>query len=151
MARLPDLKLFAREHGIKIGTIADLIQYRSEHESMVERVAARPLCTPWGEFQAVAYRDLASGAPHLALARGIIDPDQETLVRVHEPTTILDVLSSDATGHSWTISSAMQALAGARAGVMVLLNCHGSAEHLFDQLHAWGGSERSEERRVGEG
>src|SRR3546814_7300833 len=60
MARLPDLKVFAREHGLKIGTIADLIQYRSEHESMIERVVERPVTTPWGEFQAVIYRDKVS-------------------------------------------------------------------------------------------
>jgi len=138
MARLPDLKLFAREHGLKIGTIADLIQYRSEHESMVERIGSRAMHTPWGEFLAVAYRDLASGAPHLALAHGDIKPDAETLVRVHEPTTMLDVLSADATGHSWTVASAMQAIAAAPSGVMVLLNCQGSADLLFDQFANWG-------------
>jgi len=138
MARLPDLKLFAREHGLKIGTIADLIQYRSEHESMVERIGSRAMHTPWGEFLAVAYRDLASGAPHLALAHGNITPDAETLVRVHEPTTMLDVLSADATGHSWTVASAMQAIAAAPSGVMVLLNCQGSADLLFDQFANWG-------------
>ncbi|TFL15215.1 3,4-dihydroxy-2-butanone-4-phosphate synthase [Pusillimonas caeni] len=137
MARLPDLMVFAREHGLKIGTIADLIQYRSEHESMVERVGQRSLQTPWGEFQAVAYRDLASGAPHLALARGDITPEAETLVRVHEPTTMLDILSADATAHSWTVPSAMKAIAEAPSGVMVLLNCQGSAELLFDQFGAW--------------
>ena len=140
MARLPDLMLFAREHGLKIGTIADLIQYRSEHESMVERVGQRSLQTPWGEFQAVAYRDLASGAPHLALARGNISSDSETLVRVHEPTTMLDILSADATSHSWTVPSAMKAIAEAPSGVMVLLNCQGSAELLFEQFGAWGGA-----------
>jgi len=140
MARLPDLMVFAREHGLKIGTIADLIQYRSEHESMVERVGQRSLQTPWGEFQAVAYRDLASGAPHLALARGNISPDSETLVRVHEPTTMLDILSADATSHSWTVPSAMKAIAEAPSGVMVLLNCQGSAELLFEQFAAWGGA-----------
>lgn len=137
MARLPDLMVFAREHGLKIGTIADLIQYRSEHESMVERVGQRSLHTPWGEFQAVAYRDLASGAPHLALAHGAITPDTETLVRVHEPTTMLDILSADTTSHSWTVSSAMKAIAAAPSGVMVLLNCHGSADLLFEQFQAW--------------
>ncbi|HUG58884.1 MAG TPA: 3,4-dihydroxy-2-butanone-4-phosphate synthase, partial [Candidimonas sp.] len=83
MARLPDLKVFAREHGLKIGTISDLIQYRSEHESMIERLASRKMQTSWGEFTAVAYRDLSSGAPHMALVHGNITPDTETLVRVH--------------------------------------------------------------------
>src|SRR5690606_32312986 len=77
MARLPDLVVFAREHGLKIGTIADLIQYRSEHESMIERLVERPVVTPWGSFRAVAYRDRAANAPHLALVHGDIRPDHE--------------------------------------------------------------------------
>lgn len=137
MARLPDLKKFARQHGIKIGTIADLIQYRSEHESMVERVGQRMLNTPWGEFQAVAYRDLAAGAPHLALIHGQIQPEVETLVRVHEPTTVLDVLSNDGTGHSWTLASAMRTISAASSGIVVLLNCGHGADVLFEQFATW--------------
>src|SRR5690606_28772593 len=95
------------------------------------------LQTPWGEFQAVAYRDQASGAPHLALARGEITPDTETLVRVHEPTTMLDILSADPTAHSWTVPSAMKAISQAPSGVLVLLNCQGSADLLFEQFAAW--------------
>ena len=137
MARLPDLKLFAQQHGLKIGTIADLIQYRSEHESMVERVSSRMVRTPWGEFQAVAYRDLASGAPHLALVHGTITPDAETLVRVHEPTSMLDVLCEDQAGHSWSVSSALKTIAAAPSGAVVLMNCQGSAELVFDQFTSW--------------
>ncbi|MCJ9714483.1 3,4-dihydroxy-2-butanone-4-phosphate synthase, partial [Bordetella hinzii] len=94
MARLPDLVQFAREHGLKIGTIADLIQYRSEHESIIQRVGERQMQTPWGEFRAIAYRDDATGAPHLALVHGKIDPTRETLVRVHEPASLLDALDT---------------------------------------------------------
>ncbi|MDS1140516.1 bifunctional 3,4-dihydroxy-2-butanone-4-phosphate synthase/GTP cyclohydrolase II [Pusillimonas sp. SM2304] len=137
MARLPDLKLFAREHGLKIGTIADLIQYRSEHESMVERLASRDVQTPWGEFQAVAYRDLASGALHLALAHGAITPETETLVRVHEPTSMLDILFQGATTHSWSVSDALKTIVAAPAGLLILLNCQGSTELLFSQFEAW--------------
>ena len=138
MARLPDLIEFAEEHGLKIGTIADLIQYRSEHESMVERLASRAMQTPWGMFQAVAYRDLAGGAPHLALVHGDIHPDREALVRVHEPTTLLDVLSTDGTTHTWTVASALEAIAVAPAGVLVLLNCDASSELLFSSFASWG-------------
>lgn len=143
MARLPDLKLFAQRHGLKIGTIADLIQYRSEHESMVERVSSRMVRTPWGEFQGVAYRDLASGAPHLALVHGDISPDVEALVRVHEPTSMLDVLCEDPSGHSWGVSSALKAIAAAPSGVVVLMNCQGSADLVFGQFESWAASERS--------
>ncbi|MGB6103756.1 MAG: bifunctional 3,4-dihydroxy-2-butanone-4-phosphate synthase/GTP cyclohydrolase II [Pusillimonas sp.] len=137
MARLPDLKVFAREHGLKIGTIADLIQYRSEHESMVERIASRAVQTPWGGFQAVAYRDLASGALHLALAHGSITPDTETLVRVHEPTSMLDVLCQSPTTHSWSVSDALKAIVASPAGLLIMLNCQGSTELLFGQFEAW--------------
>lgn len=144
MARLPDLKVFAREHGLKIGTIADLIQYRSEHESMVERLASRDVQTPWGGFHAVAYRDLASGALHLALTHGQITPEAETLVRVHEPTSMLDVLCEGATAHSWSVSNALKAIAAAPSGLMILLNCQGSTELLSGQFEAWSGDAPAE-------
>ncbi len=138
MARLPDLVQFAREHGLKIGTIADLIQYRSEHESIIQRVGERPMQTPWGEFRAIAYRDDASGAPHLALVRGKIDPARETLVRVHEPASLLDALDTGASPHSWSLGQALTAIAAAPAGVVVLMNCQSSIEHLFGQIAHWG-------------
>ena len=137
MARLPDLIEFAQEHGLKIGTIADLIQYRSEHESMIERLGTRMTHTPWGEFKCVAYRDLASDALHVALVHGTIEPDVETLVRVHEPTTMLDVLFCKDTAHSWSIGDALEAIVAAPSGMLVMLNCQGSAELLFDKVTAW--------------
>ncbi|MFA7437288.1 bifunctional 3,4-dihydroxy-2-butanone-4-phosphate synthase/GTP cyclohydrolase II [Castellaniella sp.] len=137
MARLPDLMVFAREHGLKIGTIADLIQYRSEHESMIERLVARPVNTPWGAFTAVAYRDRASHAPHLALVHGKIQPDHETLVRVHEPTSVIDLLCDCDTQHSWSIPEALRAISAAASGVLVLLNCQGSADQIFAQFALW--------------
>ncbi|HEY9461404.1 MAG TPA: bifunctional 3,4-dihydroxy-2-butanone-4-phosphate synthase/GTP cyclohydrolase II, partial [Paralcaligenes sp.] len=105
---------------------------------------SRPMQTPWGEFQAVAYRDLASGAPHLALVHGSISPDVEALVRVHEPTSLLDVLSSGETRHSWSISQALKAISAAQSGVLVLLNCQGSAELLFEQFADWNRSGEKE-------
>lgn len=137
MARLPDLKAFAVEHDLRIGTIADLIQYRSEHESMIERLAERTVTTPWGTFRAVAYRDQAWNAPHIALVHGTISPDIETLVRVHEPTSLLDVLCEDATRHSWTVASALRTIAAAPSGVLVLMNCQDTDDLLFSQFEAW--------------
>jgi len=139
MARLPDLQQFAAQHGLKIGTIADLIQYRSEHESMIERLARKRIRTAWGEFQAVAYRDLACGAAHLALVHGEIEAERETLVRVHEPTSVLDVLltGADDTCHSWSVENALQAITAAPSGVLVLMNCQGSAQHLFETFAQW--------------
>lgn len=146
MARLPDLVTFAREHGLKIGTIADLIQYRSEHESMIERIGTRMTPTPWGEFQCVAYRDLASDALHIALVHGAIEPDVETLVRVHEPTTMLDVLFCKDTEHSWSIGSALEAIMAAPSGVLIMLNCQGSADLLFAKVASWNQSENGQSR-----
>ena len=138
MARLPDLLLFAKEHKLKIGTIADLIHYRSQNENLVERIAERQLTTMFGEFRLVAFRDKPSGSAHLALVHGDLAPNLESLVRVHEPVSILDLLLSDATTHSWTVASALQAIQQSERGVMVLLNCGESAEQLFAQFAALG-------------
>ncbi|HLV28238.1 MAG TPA: bifunctional 3,4-dihydroxy-2-butanone-4-phosphate synthase/GTP cyclohydrolase II [Burkholderiaceae bacterium] len=137
MARLPDLIEFAQQHNLKIGTIADLIQYRSEHESMVERLAARQVKTPWGNFQAVAYRDLSSGAAHLALVHGTVDPESETLVRVHEPTHVLDVLFEGEGTHSWDVAAALRTISASPSGVLILLNCQGSSESVFAHFESW--------------
>jgi len=136
MARLPDLLEFAEEHQLKIGTIADLIHYRSQTESIVERVAERRMETVHGDFQAVVYRDKPSGSAHLALIHGEINGAKEALVRVHQPVSILDLLESKATTHSWNVASAMQAIQSADSGVIVLLNCEETADQMFDQFKA---------------
>ena len=130
MARLPDLEIFAREHGLKIGAIADLIHHRSRTERLVERVAERPLTTPVGTFRLVVYRDKLSDATHLALVRGPISPEVETLVRVHEPVTIMDVLEAESESHAWSILDAQKAIVGAGRGVIVLLHRPESAQEL---------------------
>jgi len=124
MARLPDLLEFAAEHKLKIGTIADLIEYRSRNESLVKRVAEREIETPWGHFRLVSYRDLSVGALHLALVLGRPEAKQEILVRVHEPLSIFDLLDAGQRTHSWGVGEALQAIREAGAGVMVLMNCN---------------------------
>jgi len=136
MARLPDLELFAREHGLKIGAISDLIHYRSRTERIVERIAERPLNTPHGAFRLVVYRDKISDATHLALVRGPVAPDVETLVRVHEPLSVMDLLDADSAAHSWTIPGALAAVAAAGRGVVVLLHRPESAGELRDRALA---------------
>ena len=130
MARLPDLVEFARLHGLKIGAIADLIHYRSQTERLIERVGERPIRTIEGDFRLVTYRDKLSDATHLALARGDIVPERETLVRVHEPLSVVDLLDCGSRMHSWTISAALAAIARAGRGVIVLLHRPESAEEL---------------------
>ena len=131
MARLPDLIPFAHQHGLKVGTIADLIHYRAANESIIERVGSRRVRLPAGEFELVIYRDKPSASPHLALIKGDISPDRETLVRVHEPVSVLDFLDVGTTVHSWPILRALAAIAAAPAGVLVLLNCAEPADRLF--------------------
>jgi 3,4-dihydroxy 2-butanone 4-phosphate synthase/GTP cyclohydrolase II len=130
MARLPDLVEFARRHGLKIGAIADLIQYRSRTERLVERLGERPIHTARGEFRLVTYRDKLSDATHLALTLGDISPEHETLVRVHEPLSVIDLLDYGSRTHSWTIPAALGAIARAGRGVLVLLHRPESAEEL---------------------
>lgn len=136
MARLPDLIPFAQQHGLKIGTIADLIHYRAATESLIERVGARRVRTFAGEFELVAYRDTPSGAPHLALVKGPIDPQREVLVRVHEPTSVLDLIDTEVSMHSWPFGRALARIARAEAGVLILLNCAEPVERLFDKFGA---------------
>jgi len=136
MARLPDLMEFAAEHKLKIGTIADLIEYRGRNESLVQRGQEREIETPWGRFRMVAFRDLPSGATHLALTLGEISIQEETLVRVHEPLSVLDLLDSGRGGHSWGVGEALTQIRGAGCGVLVLLNCSQGEEALRAQLDA---------------
>jgi len=127
MARLPDLLEFAKEHQLKIGSIADLIQYRSQHESIVVREGQREFITPWGKFKGIIYRDTPSSGVHIALVHGNPSETQETLVRVHEPVTVLDFLESQISNHSWPLAQALHQIAAAPAGVAVLLNAAGIA------------------------
>ena len=127
MARLPDLLEFSKEHQLKIGSIADLIKYRSQHESIVVREGVREFVTPWGKFEGIVYRDTPSSCIHIALVHGKPSEAQETLVRVHEPVTVLDFLDSNVSTHSWPLAQALQQIATAPAGVAVLLNASGIA------------------------
>ena len=134
MARLPELKEFAAQHGLKIGTIADLIHYRSQHETLVGRSGSRSLNTPHGNFTLHTYTDKASDDVHLALVKGRLDPAQETLVRVHVPLSVLDFLAPENTGHSIMLDQAMAAIAAADQGVLVMLHKPLSGHELLNGL-----------------
>ncbi len=146
MARLPDLQLFAAEHGLKIGTIADLIQYRSANESLVQKVSSRPLNTAFGEFMAHAFRDGPSGSLHLALTRGSWSADDSVHVRVHEPLSVLDALEVGRSMHSWTLETSLRHIAGQGRGVAVLLNCGETADQLLAQFEGTARSAQAPER-----
>jgi len=133
MARLPDLQIFAREHGLKIGAITDLIQYRAAQENLVECVGERPLSTAQGPFTLKVFREKLTDATHLAIVKGAPSPDAETLVRVHEPLSVIDALDADSGVHSWSIAKALTRLQQADAGVLVLLHQSESSAELRER------------------
>ncbi|PID43212.1 MAG: 3,4-dihydroxy-2-butanone-4-phosphate synthase [Proteobacteria bacterium] len=123
MARRPDLEVFAQEHGLKIGTIADLIHYRVMNEKTVERDEEREIETEYGTFQLVSFNDTLRGNTHLALVKGDISGDQPVMVRVHVADTLRDLLGAKKQGStSWPVSRALEKIAGQDAGVLVLLD-----------------------------
>ena len=146
MARLPDLQLFAAEHGLKIGTIADLIEYRSRNESLVEKVGTRTLQTAYGEFTAHAFRDKPSQAVHLALVKGQWGTDDVVPVRVHEPLSVFDALEINRSMHSWGLDTSLQYLAKQGKGVAVLLNCGETADQLLAQFEGTARAAQAPER-----
>jgi 3,4-dihydroxy 2-butanone 4-phosphate synthase/GTP cyclohydrolase II len=146
MARLPDLQIFAAEHGLKIGTIADLIAYRSRTESLVHKVSSRPMHTAHGEFTANAYKDMTSGAVHMALVKGTWGADAEVLARVHEPLSVLDALEPNRVMHSWGLDAALARISVEGTGVVVLLNCGESGEQLLNQFDGTARSAHGPER-----
>lgn len=145
MARLPELIEFAKEHGLKVGTIADLINYRSRTESLVEKVGQRPVETPFGAFDLHVFRDVTAGTTHLALVKGRIQASDNTLVRVHEPLSVMDILDPLSGNHSWTVPGALEAIQEAGSGVVVLLHRNESCDDLLEralvggvrQQHKW--------------
>jgi 3,4-dihydroxy 2-butanone 4-phosphate synthase/GTP cyclohydrolase II len=146
MARLPDLQIFAAEHGLKIGTIADLIQYRSRNETLVERIGSRPLQTAHGDFIAHAFRDQPSQTVHLALVKGEWTKDTQVPVRVHEPLSVLDALEINRSMHSWSLDNSLHYINKQGCGVAVLLNCGESADQLLAQFEGRARSAQAPER-----
>ena len=146
MARLPDLLLFAAEHGLKIGTIADLIAHRSRNESLIEKIGSRALNTAFGEFTAHAFKDKPSQGLHLALSKGQWTPDETVAARVHEPLSVLDALETGRSMHSWNLDQSLQHIANEGKGVVVLLNCGESAAQLLAQFEGTARASQAPER-----
>ncbi|MGK4342438.1 bifunctional 3,4-dihydroxy-2-butanone-4-phosphate synthase/GTP cyclohydrolase II [Ectopseudomonas oleovorans] len=120
MARRPELEKFAEEHGLKIGTIADLIHYRLIHERTVERISEQPLDTELGQFNLVTYRDGVEDTAHMALTLGTICAEEPTLVRVHNMDPLRDLFMVNQPGR-WSMRAAMAEVAKAGSGVVLLL------------------------------
>ena len=136
MARRPQLEAFAREHDLKIGTIADLIRYRLEKERSVERIAERDIETDFGPFRLYCYEDHVNGTVHLALVRGTLVRAQAPLVRVHLKDTVRDLVGAREDGHSWSLRSAMERIAREGAGVVVLLRPHESPLEIAEAVRS---------------
>jgi 3,4-dihydroxy 2-butanone 4-phosphate synthase/GTP cyclohydrolase II len=134
MARLPDLQLFAAEHDLKIGTIADLIEYRSRVESLIKSQGSRKLQTAYGDFTAHAFSDTTGDGVHMALVKGTWDACEVVAARVHEPLSVLDALEVGRAMHSWSLDAAMAHIEKEGKGVVVLLNCGESGQQLLAQF-----------------
>lgn len=133
MARRPELEKFAAEHGIKIGTIADLIHYRLTHERTVKRLLERPLKTELGDFQLISYRDEVDGFIHLALVHGKINSVEPVLVRVHNLDPLRDLLQVSQPGR-WGLRDAMSAVVKQGGGIVLLLGNSLDGHALLDNL-----------------
>ena len=121
MARRPDLETFAKQHNIKMGTVADLIRFRVEHEKTVERIANCNVPTEFGEFQLYAYQDTIDDTVHFALVKGQINPEVPALVRVHIRDTLCDLTASIREECGWPIRDALERVSQAESGVVIIL------------------------------
>ena len=137
MARRPDLESFAERHGIRIGTIADLIRYRLKQERSVERIAEQRVRTEFGEFTLIAYEDHVHRDVHLALVRGQLGAVGSPLVRVHPIDMLSDLLGVQG-ARTWTLRDALKRIAAEGTGVVIVLRDHGSPRELADAVTALG-------------
>lgn len=144
MARRPDLEKFSEKHDIKIGTVADLIEYRNHNETTIERVAECKLPTSYGNFDMITYRDTIDDQIHFALINGQVDSEDVTLVRVHLQNTFTDLLgSARSINRSFSLSDGMARIAK-EGGVLVLLGKQESAEELISKVQSFEREDKGE-------
>jgi len=136
MARRPDLEKFSREHGVKIGTIADLIAYRLNKEQFVDRISRTPITTKHGEFTMFCYDDRVSQAVHMALVKGDIKNARDPLVRVHIQDTLGDVIGVESPHLGWPLFSAIERISREEAGVIVILREQETSRDLMDAVES---------------
>jgi 3,4-dihydroxy 2-butanone 4-phosphate synthase / GTP cyclohydrolase II len=137
MARVPDLVKFCAEHGLKLCSVSDLIEYRRRTERLVERQSSVSLPTPWGEFTAVGYRELISGKQHLALVHGDITGREDVLVRVHSECVTGDVFGSLRCDCGEQLHHALEQITAEEAGVVLYLAQEGRGIGLLNKLRAY--------------
>jgi 3,4-dihydroxy 2-butanone 4-phosphate synthase/GTP cyclohydrolase II len=134
MARRPELEEFAREHGLKIGTIADLIHYRMENEKSVEHVSTHDVVTDFGPFTLHTYRDLIADRLHLALMRGVANPEDPFLVRVHVQNPLSDVLSIQRVDFGMPLRTALAQIDAADSGLVLVLGGDRDDDEILRQI-----------------
>lgn len=136
MARRAQIEIFARAHGLKIGTIADLIRYRLRNERSVERLSEQTVQTEFGEFRLVAYEDRVHRGVHLALVCGRLDQPLAPLVRVHVVDTLRDLLGIRVEARSWTLRAALERVAESGNGIVIILREPEGPDELADALRS---------------
>ncbi len=146
MARRPELEKIAKQHQMKIGTIADLIRYRIENEKTVERAAEALLPTEFGDFRLIGYRDAIHGDLHLAMVRGEIDPERPTLVRVHIYNPIQDLTASTRKDAGWPLRDALRRVAEAGEGVVIVLSNQVDNDELVRQIFRYATNASNEKK-----
>ena len=138
MARMPDLEIFAKEHKMKIVTIADLIEYRMRHESLIRRAAAATLPIRYGgEFKMIVYENDVDEMKHIALVKGDIDDDDEVLVRVHSECVTGDIFGSERCDCGDQLRRAMSMINDAGKGVIVYMHQEGRGIGLVNKIRAY--------------
>jgi 3,4-dihydroxy 2-butanone 4-phosphate synthase/GTP cyclohydrolase II len=133
MARRPDLEKFAAEHGIKIGTVADLINYRLKNEPTVERVSECAMPTEYGDFRLIAYRDLLNNEMHMALVKGELQPDEPALVRVHLQNSLCDLFGNHR-DCGWPLADALRRINDEGKGVAIILRQQEDPEQMIRRI-----------------
>nr|VFJ99873.1 MAG: GTP cyclohydrolase II /3,4-dihydroxy-2-butanone 4-phosphate synthase [Candidatus Kentron sp. H]VFJ99947.1 MAG: GTP cyclohydrolase II /3,4-dihydroxy-2-butanone 4-phosphate synthase [Candidatus Kentron sp. H]VFK04525.1 MAG: GTP cyclohydrolase II /3,4-dihydroxy-2-butanone 4-phosphate synthase [Candidatus Kentron sp. H] len=137
MARRPDLEQFAARHGLKMGTIADLIQYRMTNEKTVERVGECAVTNEYGRFRLYAYQDTIDGDMHLAMVMGDMDPDAPTLVRVHVADFLCDMTGCQRPDCGWPLTNVLRRVAQEGAGVVLILRREERGKDLIERVQRY--------------
>jgi len=161
MARRPDLELFAAEHGIKLGTIAELIEYRNQHETTIQKVSQCHMPTEYGDFELTTFRDTIDNQVHFALSKPQTDPTKPVLVRVHLHDYLNDVLNSQRGDlRGWPLDKAMSRI-NEEGGIVVIIGHDNSQQDLLARIEHYSAVDagqsaeickpKSASRRVGVG
>jgi 3,4-dihydroxy 2-butanone 4-phosphate synthase/GTP cyclohydrolase II len=145
MARRPDLEKFAQAHDLKIGTVADLIHYRMQHEKTVEHIEQCEMPTTHGDFKLHLYRDMTDGAVHFAMVKGELDPEEPTMVRVHVENSLCDIFGSLRSDCGWPLSDALERIDVAGKGVVVILRLAEDSQRLIEHVRDYAQRDKGED------